>query len=217
MIPINPIQRLFLKSRKLMRIQGSKEVVRHKEWHRGDDLLSEDYLPYLTPTADYSPRLRRLLDNYISSAKMVVQPTHYATNQGIGEVAFIAVPADQIWEVCQIIGSVQIDANIGNRTCNITIEGHIIDPDGVPPLPIIAFTATTGIVLVGGELGGSILPEGLAPDLVTNTNTVLALVADENFLPIRLNPGATIAHMNDNLAVGIGDVMEIGVHYRRVA
>ena len=216
-IALHPFERLFYKAHKLMRIQANKSVVRAKEWWRGDDSLSEDWLPYITPTCGYDPELRRLVGGYIAQNLQVVLPANYESAYGVGEPAQIIVPPNQIWDITDIVGGVLCDANIGNRTCYIQVLGHIVDPDNPGPLAVMDFVLTTGIVLVATQFGGSVLTSGLAPNLTTNTAGALAFVANENFVPQRLNGGAIISHENDNFAVGVTDVMEIGVHYRRVA
>ena len=190
--------------------------MRAEEWWRGDNRLHEDWLPYVTPTCGYDPELRRLVGGYVSSNLQVVRPVAYASAFGIGEPAVVQVAAGQIWDILDVVGAALMDPNVGNRTCNILVTGHVVDPDNPGPLPVLNFVQTTGVILTADQLGGSILTSGLAPGLTTHTAGVLAFVADENFVPQRLNEGALISHENDNFAVGVGDVMEIGLHYRRV-
>lgn len=213
---MDPLKKNFYKARELMRIMAWKASVRAESWLRGDSRLEADFLPYITPTAPYSPAAQRLLDPYISSALLVVRGVQYAGAYAIGEPAQVVIPAGQIWDIIDVVGAAQMDGNAGNRTCQIQVLGHEVDPDNPGPIGPLVFQLTTGIVLTLGQYGGSILSSGMSPNLTTNTNGVLALVANENFIPQQLNAGAIISHENDNFAVGVADVVEIGVHYRRV-
>jgi len=196
-----------------MRVQASKAVVRGKEWFRGDARLHEDYLPYLTPTVPFNPATRSLVDAYIGENLKTVPPVLYASEAAVAEPALVPVPAGETWEVLQIVGSVDTDGNAANRVCTIDMTGFIVDPGGLPP---IDFIATTGPTITANQIGGSILSEGMSPNLVTNTNGVLAIVADENFLPIVMVAGSLITH-DPGATVQAGDAVEVGVHYRRVA
>jgi hypothetical protein len=203
----------YYKTRKLLEeLEADKARVRNLAWLRGPKLQGVDYLEYVSPVAFFDPDARRLLNPWFGNELETVQPVLYEAAAAVGEFAQVPVPAGEIWDVLDIVGSALMDVNVGNRTCNITVLGHPI----VAIAPI-DFVATTGIVLAANQVGGSILSSGMAPNLITNTNGVLALVANENFIPQRLNAGAIISHENDNLAVGVGDIMEVGVHYRRVA
>jgi hypothetical protein len=120
----------------------------------------------------------------------------------------ITVPTGETWEVLQIMTIVDTDANAANRVTDLTVTGHTIDTLSMTLID------TTGITLTANQAGGEFLSAGHSPNLWTNTNGTIAVVNDENPLPLLCPAGTAINlnYTNDQ----VGDVGEIQVWYKKL-
>lgn len=207
---LDPELRAFLDQFKLSLIDGNVLNERIQHYLAGPNRNQSLTTNYMQPVGFFDPEAKRLLRPWFGNALKTVPVVNQAINSQIAGTATITVTAGQIWEIQQIYANALMDPTVIARQVNIVIMGHI--PVNLVLNNIIA--QTTGIALTQNEFGSIVMTAGFAPNLNTNDNGALAVVANENPLPLYLGGGATIDIASDNDQAG--DLLEIEVSYRRV-
>lgn len=118
------------------------------------------------------------------------------------------VPTGEVWELTECFCSLDTDGNAANRVLDITVTSHVIIA-----LAAIGLIDLTGVTITANQVGGIYMNEAFAPNLWTNDNGTVAVVADENPLPLTLQAGAVISfnYTNDQA----GDIIECQIRYRK--
>jgi len=181
----------------------------HEDFFFDEDFItdSEGFVkvdPRLRLTTTVDPETR-------SPTKWAMDYTEETATAADATLTLPLSPSGALYEVHTIIASGVMDATVVNRTWLVAIEDI---------LPVAAATAarsceTSVVTSSASQHIQMVLPP--RPYHFTNDHGTIAIVADENPLPLVLRAGASIIFENSAANWGVGDSLGIGAKYRRVA
>lgn len=165
-------------------------------------------VPILNVVSFWDTKDEQLVGNRVDIATKEYKQAATATSTS--PITFTIPDDGDTYELYHAYCSLDTDVNAANRALNITAVMHEIISGGLGALTMMSLTAIT---ITADQVGGFLLNEALAPNYWKNTNTALAIVADENPLPLTLEAGATVnfVYTNDQA----GDILEAEIRYRK--
>lgn len=185
------------------------------EWHEDDLDLNEDMLKdnaskikavrILNLMAFWDTAGKKLAGNRIQDDTPTY--TKVATGTSVTTISITNDTDDEVWEVYEVIAALQADGNAANRS--LTVLGTT---QALITLAIKAFE-TSAVVASLNQLVGITMTEGHSPNHFTVDAGVVAVVTDENSLPVSLGPGGLISATYTNKEAA--DLSELLIRYRK--